>query len=156
MSHGQTVLISLWTCSLLWMCVTDLEGFVHFLQVVGLAVAALTGVEWEQAPWRERQHHVSLNKHGGIGVQANLSRVFCTISSFGEWWHRHNLRRDVKVPLICVLWTASSFGLFSSRVCGGIRCGVERCTFWILTTFGKVVFFEVYKAQKAVDIFLIS
>lgn len=69
MSHGQTVLISLWTCNLLWTRVTDLEGFVCFLQVVGLAPTALTGVEWEQAPWRKRQHHVSGNKHGGVGAQ---------------------------------------------------------------------------------------
>lgn len=150
MSHGQTVLISLWTYSLLWICVTDLEGFGHFLQVVGLAVAALTGVEWEQAPWRERQHHVSMHKHGGVGAQANLGRVFCTISSFGEWWHRHSLCTGVKVPLLCVLWSASSFGLFTSRVCGGIHCGVESCTceFWPLLE--KLYFLRYIQPSVAV------
>lgn len=151
MSHGQTVLISLWTCSLLWICVTDLEGFVRFLQVVGLAVAALTGVragslkkeatpcqcEWEQ--W------------------SNLCGVFCTMSSFGQWWHRHSLCTGVKVPLISVLWSAWSFGSFSSKVCGGINCGVESCTFWIFDHFWKSWSILRYiQPQKAVDIVFIS
>lgn len=149
MSHGQTVLISLWTCSLLWISVTDLEGFVRFLQGVGLAVAASTGVEWEQAPWRKRQHHVSVNKHGGVGEQGNLSRVFRTISCSGEWWHRHNLCTGVKVPLICVSWSSWSFGLFSSRVCGGINCGAESCTFWIFDHFWKsCLFWGIYNHKS--------
>lgn len=117
------------------------RGLCPLPAVVGLAVAALAGVEWEQAPWRKRQHHVSVNKHGGVRAQANLSRVFCTISSFGEWWHRHSLYTGAKVSFICVLWSASSFGLFSSRVCGGIQCGVESCTFWIFDHFWKSCLF---------------
>lgn len=149
MSHGQTVLISLWTCSLFWICVTDLEGFVRFLQVVGLAVAALTGVEWEQAPWRKRQHHVSMKKHGRVGEQGNLSRVFCIMSSSGKWWHRHSLCTGVEVTLICVLWSSWSFGLFSSRVCRGINCGVESCTFWIFDPFWKSCLFLCMYSHKS-------
>lgn len=141
MSHGQTVLISLWTCSLLWICVRDLEGFGHFLQVVGSAVAALTGVQWEQAPWRKRQHHVSMNKHGGVGAQANLSRILCTISSFGEWWHRHSLCTGVKVPLLCVLW--SGLGCFPG--CVGEYTMVQKAVLVNFDDFWKsCIFWGIY------------
>lgn len=157
MSHGWSVLISRWTSSLLWICVTASEGCALFLQVcrlgccnlysrgvrAGSSKQAATPRKWEQA-----------RRSGGAGSFKwsilDLFLLWAALGSGDVGAASVHMSREAHFPLyLCVGLCSEFYVVLSPAGCVEINCDVESCNFCISDCFWKsCIFWSTYSHRR--------